>query len=101
MQGRLLGQFPNIYKLTEKMNFAIKKITTLVEQNNIVTTLSVEKPVYNIYGGGIAFQDYYIALSGFPPYLDHIFVSEVARVAKMPNPYEERIEKDCELYMKI
>ncbi len=103
-EGAVLGHFnfPNgtidLPKLSEKMAFAASKVAELIK-TQYLTTFPTQDYAANKFGGGIAALGAYVAVSGFPPKLDHQFLMEVlVQCTQTDNHMRKMIWEEYEIY---
>ena len=97
LTGEVVGDLPTA-KIAEKMRYAFEKLTRL-DGDEWLTTFPTQNYADGKYGGGVRSYIYLIAVSGFPPHLDHAFAVEVLREAGQLGSVEEKnIQKEFEEY---
>ncbi len=95
--GEVVGVLP-LDKIIPKYLIAFEKLTRL-DGDEWLTTFPTQNYADGKYGGGVRSYSYLIAVSGFPPHLDHAFAVEVLREAGQLGSLEEKnIQKEFEEY---
>lgn len=89
-RGMVLGKYPyrdgdrNTFEVAKKKRNATQKIFAVYGQNTFHTSFPFQNYV-TIYGGGVRGLNIVLAVSNFPPELDHQFVMEVLELSgQMP-----------------
>ncbi|MBP7848066.1 hypothetical protein KA013_02485 [Patescibacteria group bacterium] len=103
-RGVILGHFGASELERDKKSEANKQLNVARKIWSLITydwftSFPTQDYSKGMYGGGVAGSNVYLAVSGFPPELDHAFVCEVLkRAGEIMSGREERIRAEFELY---
>lgn len=102
--GIVLGKYPyresnpDTFEVAKKKRNAAQKIFVVYGQMNFYTSFPFQNYI-TIYGGGMIGLNVVLAVSNFPPELDHQFVMEVLELSgQMDAPLRKLIDEEFARY---
>ncbi len=106
--GMVLGNYPysfdgspNTFEVAKKKRNVAQKIFVVYGQTNFYTSFPFQNYI-TIYGGGMIGLNVVLAVSNFPPELDHQFVMEVLELSgQMDAPLRKLIDEEFEKCRRV